>query len=64
MCRERLRLSAAASCHSGETRLDREKTISVLFTLLMCVCVFVSDGECVPGVSTLLLPVPGQYPGG
>lgn len=23
-----------------------------------------SDGECVPGVSTLLLPVPGQHPGG
>lgn len=39
MRRERLRLSAAASCHSGEPRLDREKTISVLFTLLVCVCV-------------------------
>lgn len=36
-----------------------------LFLSFLFVCLFVvsSDGECVPGVSSLLLPVPGQHSG-
>lgn len=57
---ERLRLSAAAAGHAGETPLGGASPVFRLLELAVCV----SDGECVPGVSTLLLPVPGQYPGG